>query len=169
MPAICTSDSREYDFCGCGFTAATFGFAGAGAATGGNTLICGSAATALAASASAPLTSANACRSGSLNVTDFGPSMEAVASCSTDRRSCLASRLETGLLATTAVGSSASAACMLLRERMLVTAAPATRKQVSARIVKALVKSFSPKAGEVQSPVYPSLKSPNSWRTLGGN
>jgi hypothetical protein len=31
---------------------------------------------------------------------------------------------------------------------MLVTAAPATRKQVSATIVKALVKSFSPKPAD---------------------
>src|SRR5579871_3889082 len=158
MPAICPSDRSAYDFCGWGFAAAAFGFAGgAGGAADGFGLTCDRAATALAASRSAPLTSAKAWRSGSFRVTDLGASTDAVASCSTVSRSCLASRFETGLLATTAVGRSASAACMPPRERMLVTAAPATRKQVSARIVNALVKSFSPKPASCRRPTTQDL------------
>ena len=61
--------------------------------------------------------------------------------------SVLLSRFETGLLTMVEVISN-RAAGTLSRPRMLVAAAPATRKQVSAMMVMALVKQFSVPANE---------------------
>jgi hypothetical protein len=68
--------------------------------------------------------------------------MEARAKLVTINRSCLLSRLATGFLTTNA-GVSASVACMLSRVRMLVAAAPTTRKQVSVIMAIDLVKQYS--------------------------
>jgi hypothetical protein len=62
----------------------------------------------------------------------------------------LLSRFATGL-ATTGAGMDASTACMLSRERMLVTATPANKKQPSAMMVIALVKQLSVRAFEPPS------------------
>ncbi len=69
-------------------------------------------------------------------------STDACARLITESRSCLLSRLATGF-ATTGAGVAASLRLMLSRDRMLVTAAPVTRKQVSAMMVIAFDKPFS--------------------------
>ena len=71
-----------------------------------------------------------------------GGSIDAWARLKTASRSCLAARLATGSF-TTGAGVISSDALMLPRERMLVTAAPPTRKHVSAMMVIAFDKPFS--------------------------
>src|ERR1700726_1695080 len=135
MPAIFTSLSSAYDFCGAGLLAA-FGFAG----TAGSTGIAGAisifaASTAFAASISAGELAAKAWRSGSLKAAVVcGGSSEASANFTTVSLSVLVSRLAiTGLLTSASVAT--PAAGTLSRPRILVTAIPATSRQVIAMMV----------------------------------
>ena len=90
---------------------------------------------------------AKACRKGSPRLAVCVGSNDASANLVTVSRSCLPSRFATGLL-TTGEAMSALAAGTLSRPRMLMAAAPAMRKQVSAMMVMALVKRCSVRAFE---------------------
>src|SRR3984893_10721975 len=151
MPAICTSLSSAYDFCGAGLLAA-FGFAG----TAGSTGIAGAisifdASTAFAASMSAGELAAKAWRSGSLKAAVVcGGSSEASANFTTVSLSVLVSRLATTGLLMIASSVATPASGTLSRPRILMTAAPATKRQVIAMIVMAFVKQCSlPRPGTV--------------------
>src|SRR6202166_3098618 len=87
---------------------------------------------------SAGAAGASTCRRGSLKASVRGGANDARASVTTVSLSCLLALLATGLL-TTGEAISTRAAGTLSRPRMLVAAAPATRKQVSAMMVMALV------------------------------
>ena len=91
---------------------------------------------------------AKAWRSGSLRVTFRNGSSEASAKVATASLSCLAALFETGPWASDAAASSSRAPGTLSRPRMLVAAAPTTRKQVSAMIVVIRVKQLSVSPGD---------------------
>jgi hypothetical protein len=103
------------------------------------------------ASMSEGAVAAKAIRSGSLRLAVCGGSKDASANFATASRSCLLSRLATGLL-TTGADSSNRAAGTLSRPKMLAAVAPTIRKQVSAMMVMAFVKQLSTSPGHSLSP-----------------
>ncbi len=99
------------------------------------------------ASMSAGAADAKASRSGSFRRAACGGSNDASATPATANLSCLLSLFATGLL-TTGKAISARAAGTLSRPRMLVAAAPTTRRQISAMRVMTFVKPFSVSVGQ---------------------